>query len=59
VAAGTAPFIVNFKMADTEGDGRISQAEFKQGRKNGWVHETPAAGAEAATGTASPVAPKG
>jgi hypothetical protein len=58
VAAGTAPFIVNFKMADTDDDGRISRTEFKQGCNNGWVQEASAAGANAATGTASPEVPK-
>ena len=45
-------------MAGTGGDGRISQAEFTQGCKNGWVQEASAAGAKAATGTASPEVPK-
>jgi len=54
---GTAPFIVNF-MADTDDDGRISRTEFKQGCNNGWVQEASAAGANAATGTASPEVPK-
>jgi hypothetical protein len=34
-----APFIVNFKMVDTDRDGWITQDEFKQGCKNGWVQE--------------------
>ena len=31
------PFIVNFEMVDTNKDGKISQDEFKEGCKNGWV----------------------
>jgi hypothetical protein len=45
-------------MADTDDDGRISRTEFKQGCNNGWVQEASAAGANAATGTASPEVPK-
>jgi EF hand len=39
VADKAAPFIVNFEMVDTNKDGKVSQDEFKQGCKNGWVQE--------------------
>ncbi len=39
VADKAAPFIVNFPMVDTDKDGKVSQDEFKQGCKNGWVQE--------------------
>ena len=32
-----APFIVNFKMVDADSDGKISEAEFKDGCKKGLV----------------------
>jgi EF hand len=35
------PFIVNFEMVDTNKDGKISQDEFKEGCKNGWVQWEP------------------
>jgi hypothetical protein len=34
-----APFIVNFAMVDTDGDGKVSQAEFSEGCKKGLVQE--------------------
>ena len=34
-----APFIVNFKMVDTNNDGKITQDEFKEGCKKGLVQE--------------------
>jgi hypothetical protein len=36
-----APFIVNTGMVDTNDDGKITQDEFSQGCKNGWVQEQP------------------
>ncbi len=39
VADKAAPFIVNFEMVDTNKDGKVSQDEFTQGCKNGWVQE--------------------
>jgi hypothetical protein len=39
VADKAAPFIVNFEMVDTDKDGKITQDEFTQGCKNGWVQE--------------------
>lgn len=53
-----APFIVNFQMVDTDGNGKISQDEFKQGCKNGWVQEASAGGTQGATGKGSPEVPK-
>ncbi|MGV1014121.1 MAG: EF-hand domain-containing protein [Methyloceanibacter sp.] len=37
-----APFIVNFAMVDADGDGKISEAEFKDGCKQGLVQEAAA-----------------
>jgi hypothetical protein len=34
-----APYIVNFKMVDADGDGKITQSEFEDGCKNGLVQE--------------------
>jgi len=53
-----APFIVNFKMVDSDGNGKISQAEFQQGCKNGLVQEASAGGTQGATGKGSPEVPK-
>ena len=39
VADKAAPFIVNFEMVDTNKDGKVSEDEFKQGCKNGWIQE--------------------
>ena len=55
--AKAAPFIVNFKMVDTDRDGWITQDEFKQGCKNGWVQEKSAEGSQKPTGTEPPQAP--
>jgi hypothetical protein len=49
-----APFIVNFKMVDSDRDGWITQDEFKQGCKNGWVKT---AGSQKPTVTEPPKAP--
>jgi hypothetical protein len=51
------PFIVNFTMVDTDRDGSITQEEFKQGCKNGWVQEKSATGSQRPTGTEPPKAP--
>jgi hypothetical protein len=32
-----APFIVNFEMVDADGDGKVTQDEFKEGCSKGWV----------------------
>jgi hypothetical protein len=34
-----APFIVNFEMVDTDKDGKVTEAEFKEGCKKGLVQE--------------------
>ena len=53
-----APFIVNFKMVDSDGNGKISQAEFQQGCKNGLVQEASAGAAQGATGKSNPEIPR-
>lgn len=45
-----APFIVNFKLVDTNGDGKISEAEFKEGCKNGLVQQQASKPAESGGG---------
>jgi hypothetical protein len=37
-----APFIVNFDLVDANSDGKISEAEFKDGCKQGLVQEAAA-----------------
>lgn len=32
-----APYLVNLQKVDTNGDGKITENEFKQGCKGGWV----------------------
>ena len=39
LADKAAPFVVNFEMVDTNKDGKVSQEEFKQGCKGGWIQE--------------------
>ena len=34
-----APYIINFEMVDTSGDGEISKSEFESGCDKGWVQE--------------------
>jgi hypothetical protein len=53
-----APFVVNFKMVDTDGNGKISQDEFNQGCKAGLVQMASAEGKQAPTGSGSPEVPK-
>ena len=35
-----APFVVNFALVDTDDDGKLSEAEFKEGCKKGLVQES-------------------
>jgi hypothetical protein len=53
-----APFIVNFKLVDADANGKISEAEFKDGCKKGLVQEAAApqqpAGQETPRGTQDP-----
>jgi hypothetical protein len=56
-----APFVVNFKLVDVDGNGQISEAEFKDGCKKGLVQEASATGTQKPSGTTSPMGaqPKG
>jgi sporulation protein YlmC with PRC-barrel domain len=49
-----APFVVNFKLVDANADGKISEAEFKDGCKKGLVQEASAEGAQKPSGAAAP-----
>lgn len=49
-----APFIVNFKQVDANSDGKISEAEFKDGCKKGLVQEASAGGGQQPSGQTSP-----
>jgi hypothetical protein len=49
-----APFVVNFKMVDADSDGKITEAEFKEGCKKGLVQEASAEGSQQPAGKASP-----
>jgi hypothetical protein len=49
-----APFVVNFKIVDANSDGKISEAEFKEGCKKGLVQEASAEGAQQPAGEESP-----
>ena len=48
-----APFIVNFKMVDADNDGKITEAEFKEGCKKGLVQEASVEGSRQPAGKAS------
>jgi EF hand domain-containing protein len=50
-----APFIVNFKLVDVDGNGQISEAEFKDGCKKGLVQEASATGTQKPSGTSTPM----
>jgi hypothetical protein len=50
-----APFIVNFKLVDANADGKISEAEFKDGCKKGLVQQASAGGQQQPSGTTSPM----
>ena len=45
-----APFIVNFQMVDTNSDGKITQDEFQEGCKKGWIQEQASKPAETGDG---------
>ena len=50
-----APFIVNFKLVDANSDGKISEAEFKDGCKKGLVQQASAGGQQQPSGKTSPM----
>lgn len=52
-----APYVVNFDLVDVDGDGKITEAEFKDGCEKGLVQET--ASAQQPSGEAVPMAPTG
>ena len=37
VKGKAAPYIVNFEMVDADGDGKVTQDEFKKGCSKGWI----------------------
>jgi hypothetical protein len=49
-----AAFIVNFKLVDANADGKISEAEFKDGCKNGLVQQASAGGQQQPSGKSAP-----
>ena len=51
-----APFVTNFHMVDTDGDGKVSADEFKTGCKGGWIEE--GSGSRLPIKKASPQVPK-
>ena len=51
-----APFVTNFHMVDTDGDGKVTADEFKKGCKSGWVEE--GSGSRLPLKEASPDVPK-
>ena len=53
-----APFILNFNLVDADGNGQISEAEFKDGCKNGLVQQASAEGAQKPMSKESPEVPK-
>lgn len=53
-----APFIVNFNLVDADGNGQISEAEFKDGCKKGLVQHASAEGAQKPMSKESPEVPK-
>jgi hypothetical protein len=50
MADKAAPFVVNFEMVDTDKDGKVTQAEFKEGCKKGWIQEQPSKSGETGGG---------
>lgn len=53
-----APFIVNFNLVDADGNGQISEAEFKDGCKKGLVQSASAEGSQKPMTKESPEVPK-
>ena len=53
-----APFIVNFNLVDADGNGQISEAEFKDGCKKGLVQQASAEGTQKPMSKESPEVPK-
>ena len=51
-----APFVTNFHMVDTDGDGKVTADEFQKGCKNGWIEE--GSGSPLPIKKASPDVPK-
>ena len=52
--AKATPFVVNFKLVDANADGKISEAEFKDGCKKGLVQEAAAEDAPEPSGAMAP-----
>ena len=52
-----APFVVNFEMVDADGDGKVTQDEFKEGCSKGWVQAEASKPAESGGGQ-TPEAPE-
>jgi hypothetical protein len=52
-----APFIVNFKMVDANNDGKITQDEFKDGCKKGFVQEEASKATDTTGGGQTPEQP--
>lgn len=52
--AKAARFVVNFKLVDANADGKISEAEFNEGCKKGWVQEAAAEGTPEPSGAMAP-----
>lgn len=48
-SAQAAPFVTNFKAADSNGDGKLSSAEFMSGCERGLAQDTATSGAGAGT----------
>ena len=48
-SAQAAPYVTNFKAADTNADGKLSSAEFMSGCQRGLAHDSASSGAGAGT----------
>jgi hypothetical protein len=49
-SAAATPYVVNFEKVDLDGDGKITQAEFLQGCKGGWIQAEASRPAESGGG---------